>query len=403
MTDNFEKTDEKLSKEEIHNCSENLKYLIQCVFSSHAFPSTPKDPQQILPNLTISRSTLNNTKRGASISVKTARTIASAFSCYYTGSRGGIQLEDILLNPDKFKDHFPEQTFKMKENDKSSTNMALFTNKLYRGYYMLRNSSYKACMAYFWIFSENGTYSAAMLRGISDFKDVSRLAGFSDKSLSYDSEDTELPAYKFKNITEIKKCFKNYQHEYANSKRISAIHLYLAEHKDIRYSPSCIQINFHTEETVACYSTMYWNINVASMSNQDSYIGGSVLMVDTNEGVRGKDICAFKLGLECVDTLKEKSPLNNAAPQVIAELTPETKNGILLIDNADDANWYRFISEKNFRSDSPDTVVSTGEVREIIKRLAQLEKNYRLRLDDANNLVNILKEMTKSSESENAE
>lgn len=47
--------------------------------------------------------------------------------------------------------------------------------------------------------------------------------------------------------------------------------------------------------------------------------------------------------------------------------------------------------------------MSTGEVREIIKRLAQLEKNYRLRLDDANNLVNILKEMTKSSESENAE
>ena len=112
MTDNFEKTDEKLSKEEIHNCSENLKYLIQCVFSSHAFPSTPKDPQQILPNLTISRSTLNNTKRGASISVKTARTIASAFSCYYTGSRGGIQLEISYWTRINSKIIFPNKHLK---------------------------------------------------------------------------------------------------------------------------------------------------------------------------------------------------------------------------------------------------------------------------------------------------
>ena len=29
-------------------------------------------------------------------------------------------------------------------------------------------------------------------------------------------------------------------------------------------------------------------------------------MVDTNEGARGKDICAFKFGLECEETIKEE-------------------------------------------------------------------------------------------------
>ena len=117
-------------------------------------------------------------------------------------------------------------------------------------------------------------------------------------------------------------------------------------------------------------------------------------MVDTNEGTRGKDICAFKLGLECIDTLGKKSPLNNTAPQVIAELMPKTKNGILLIDNADDANWYRFIGEGAFRSNSPGVVLDKNEIHQIINRL---------RLDEADSLVNTLKEMTASPNAENSE
>ena len=249
---------------------------------------------------------------------------------------------------------------------------------------MLRNSSYKTYMAYFWFFEKKGKYSAAMLRGISDFNEIPDFG------------------YKFKDVAEIKKCFKDLLPELEKKKSTSSIHLYLAEHNDIRYSPSCIQINFRTEEAVACYSTMYWNINIASISQQSSYIGGSALMVDTNEGTRGKDICAFKLGLECIDTLGKKSPLNNTAPQVIAELMPKTKNGILLIDNADDANWYRFIGEDTFRDTSLESFLDRDAVLAIVGRLASLERDYKLRLDDATNLVNTLKEM-KESNTENNE
>ena len=148
---------------------------------------------------------------------------------------------------------------------------------------------------------------------------------------------------------------------------------------------------------------MYWNIDIASISKQSPYIGGSVLMVDTNEGIRGKDICAFKLGLECVDTLKNKLPLNNTAPQVIAELMHKTKNGVLLIDNADDANWYRFISEDTFRGDSSGAVLDERQIYQIISRLANLEKDYELRLSEANDLVNKLKTKTESSASQKDE
>lgn len=392
-----------LPEKETQNCSANLKYLIQCVFPSRKFPTNPVDPKETLPDLTISRSTLNNAKRGSSISVRTARKITVAFSSHYTGSKGGIKLEDISSAPEEFKINFPANAFKLKEDDKPSTNIALFTNKLYRGYYMLRNSSYKSCMAYFWIFSEDGKCSAAMLRGISDFKDVAQFFDYENEAYSSDSKKKYSDMCKFENISEIKKCFKDFKHRNVNNKRTSSIHLYLAERDNIRYSPSCIQINFHTEEVVSCYSTMYWNIDIASISKQSPYIGGSVLMVDTNEGIRGKDICAFKLGLECVDTLKNKLPLNNTAPQVIAELMPKTKNGVLLIDNADDANWYRFISEDTFRGDSSGAVLDERQIYQIISRLANLEKDYELRLSEANDLVNKLKTKTESSASQKDE
>ena len=120
-------------------------------------------------------------------------------------------------------------------------------------------------------------------------------------------------------------------------------------------------------------------------------------MVNTNEGTRGKDICAFKLGLECIDTLGQELPLNNTAPQVIAELMPKTKNGILLIDNADDANWYRFIGEDTFRGTSLESFLDKKAVLDIVGRLASLERDYTLSLNSADNLVTKLKEMTEST------
>ena len=378
-------SEEKLVKTK--NCGENLKYLLTCVLSKNSVPRSVYKQNETIPGLDISFSTLNNARNGLYVSKDTIEMIASSFSFFYTGSEndGHITKDDLKLNPKEFKNKFPKNSFQKKEPEKKQTELTLFTNKRYRGYYMLRNSSYKAYMAYFWFFEKKGEYSAAMLRGISDFNEIPDFG------------------YKFKDVNEIRKRFKSLLPELEKKKSTSSIHLYLAENKNIRCSPSCIQINFRTEEAVACYSTMYWNIDIVSISNQSSYIGGSALMVNTNEGTRGKDICAFKLGLECTDTLGKKSPFNNTAPQVIAELMPKTKNGILLIDNADDANWYRFIGENIFRSNSPGVVLDKNEIHQIINRLANLERNYRLRLDEADSLVNTLKEMTASPNAENSE
>lgn len=364
------------------NCGKNITYLIECVFPNGSMPSKSYKKGKTIPGLNISHSTLSNARRGAYISDKTASKIASAFSFYYTGSNnnGMIKVKDLMSDPENFKKNFPPNCFKQNEENKKSVDLTLFSNKIYRGYYMLRNSSYKAYMAYFWFFEEeDGSYSAAMLRGISDFEDV--------KDLPNDLKD----------IKEIRQYFKDRVHKYQKNKRTASIHFYFAEHENIRYSPSCIQINFRTEEAEACYSTMYWNIDIVSKSVQSVYAGGSALMVDTNEGARGKDICAFKFGLECIENLIEKTPLNNSAPQVIAELMPKTKNGILLVDNADDANWYRFISEKTFRNNTPEAY-SKVDPLQLIMNLANLEHKCSLRYDELDALATKLKDILDSEQ-----
>lgn len=371
------KNSEPLSQKETENCSSNLAYLIECVFPNGRIPAKSYEKNKTIPGLDVSHSTLNNARRGTYISYDTTRMIASAFSNYYVEkSKKKIEPEDLLLETAEFKEKFPESEFKKKEDKVKATNLKLFANKVYRGYYMLRNSSYKAYMAYFWFFYKNGKYSAAMLRGISNFDDVEAPFGNG----------------KFDNIKTLKTYFKDNVKRYQADKSTASIHFYMAEHEDIRYSSNCIQINFHTEEADACYSTMYWNIDIVSKSNQSSYTGGSALMVDTNEGARGKDICAFKLGLECKDTIVEKEPLNNTAPQVIAELMPKTRNGILLIDNADDANWYRFINEKTFRNNNPDTFINVDSFR-LIMNLANLENKYASKYEELNGLIEQLKKI----------
>ena len=361
-----------LTKSEAKNCGDNLDYLIDCVFQSGTIPAKTYQRNETIPGLDISYSTLSNTRRGAYVSKNTANKIATAFSFYHIGgSEEKITPEDLLMEPDNFKKQFPQDEFKTIKGKEKVTKLPLFTNKVYRGYYMLPNSPYKAYMAYFWFFFDNeGKYSAAMLRGISDFNDV----------------NLPFRNIKFEDIDAIKDTFNNYAYTYMKKKSTSSIHLYLAEDKNIRCSPNCIQINFHTQGTSVRHSTMYWNIDIVARSNQSSYAGGSALMVDTNEGASGKDICPFKFGLECEETIKEKKPLNNTAPQVIAELMPKTRNGILLIDNADDANWYRFITEKAFRDSTPNAFGKIDPY-EFIMKLANLENKYASKYEELNDLV----------------
>lgn len=132
-----------------------------------------------------------------------------------------------------------------------------------------------------------------MLRGISDFNDV----------------NSPFRNIKFEDINAIKDSFHNCADTYMRKKSTSSIHLYLAEDKNIRCSPNCIQINFHTEGTSIRHSTMYWNIDIIARSNQSSYAGGSALMVDTNEGAVAKISALSNLDWNVKKRLKKKNPL----------------------------------------------------------------------------------------------
>ena len=84
-----------------------------------------------------------NARRGAYVSEDTANKIATAFSFYHIGgSVGKITLEDLLMEPDNFQKRFPKDEFKTIKEKEKVTKLPLFTNKVYRGYYMLPNSSY---------------------------------------------------------------------------------------------------------------------------------------------------------------------------------------------------------------------------------------------------------------------
>ena len=66
--------------------------------------------------------------------------------------------------------------------------------------------------------------------------------------------------------------------------------------------------------------------------------------------------------------------------------TAKTRNGILLIDNADDANWYRFITEKAFRDNTPNAF-GLIDPYDFIMKLANLENRYTSKYEELNDLV----------------
>ncbi len=87
----------------------------------------------------------------------------------------------------------------------------------------------------------------------------------------------------------------------------------------------------------------------------DSYIGGSALGVDTNEGNRGKAISAFMVGLEALeDTPLEDlvtAPMNLLRPELLAELRRATDGecGMTVIDNADDHKFFTCLRREDIR------------------------------------------------------
>ena len=348
-------------KGNIENQSKNLEYLIHCV--NPGFNHSQYVQGQTFPGLKISLSTLKNALYGRSISERTLRQIAYSFSLSLNGTlQHTITEENLSLSPQEFKKMFPPESFKHSEKSESPIFGDLFLNKLFLGYYMIPSAPYSAYMAYFKIFMIGQKPHACMVRGIQDLSLVKDIRN------NFDSPNKLI------------QCMEDRKRQATDDKRMESIHLYMAEAQDIRITENCIKIDFHPLEKIPCYCTMYWNINLANNVHPSTYIGGSSLIVDTNDGVRGKDIQAFKMGLEVIDETSDaadasKSRLNPQSLYLIKELSLPVRNGILQIDNADDSRWFRFLRDTRNNSDSPDNYQNI-DVPELLKDLVEIRDEY---------------------------
>ncbi len=364
------------------NYSENFNYLLECCNITYT-QSTYKAGLTI-PHCNLGLSTIKKIRSGDNMSDATARKIASAFSLLLLHpEKRKLFAEDLYLPPDTFSTKFPASAFIQDKTKTAPTNMSLFTNKLYRCYYVMPNSPNSCYMAYFKLFENKGYYHAYMVRGIQDFDLVSELPNLFD-------EPHRIAQY----ITE-----KN------GDKKTESMHLYeawndLSSHsrrEDITYTNNRIKIDFHSIEDEPCYSTMFWNTCIPNGMQLESYIGGSCLMIDTNDGKRGKNISAFKMGLEAVENIPasqqaiiKKGALIHDSLRVINELRLECNDGIMTLDNSDDNRWYRFIQGDSYRGHA-DTRYDDVNVESLVTSLVRLKADYERQLDDLKNYIKDIK------------
>lgn len=349
------------TKRQLNNCSKNLNYLIKCVNPS--FCQATYVSGQTFKGMNISLSTLKNILSGRSVSDKTLGIIANSFSNYLQDPKNQrISDTDFILDPVEFKTKFPEISFKsMGQHD--SYSLGLYTNKLYRCYYMISSSPYTAYMAYFKLFEKNKELSAYMVRGIQDFK------------LAKDIFEN------FDNPNNLIQCIKYRKKQSKSSKKLESINLFIANANAIKTSPNCIKIDFTSMEDEPCHSSMFWNISTTSrMASIESYIGGTALIVDTNDGLRGKDICSFKIGLEAVDRSQNSEaqdidPINNTSPELINELSIKSRHGVSILDNGDDARWFRFLQEDINRTQS-SKMYKIEDIQDLAQSLLKLKHDY---------------------------
>lgn len=357
-------------------------YLLQC--TNITFKNSQYVAGESIPGLDLGLSTIKKIRSGSEISETSANKIASAFSAKLIHpEERRIFRDDILcLSLDSFKESFPPAAF-IQESAANYVNMSLFTNKMYRGYYMVPNSPHSVYMAYFKLFEKNGHYSAYMVRGIQDFEDA--------KGIDYCMNQNPEQLSRF--IQD--KCNNG-------NKRVESIHVYKAEnstHKgkqDITFTNKCIKIDFHSIEDDPSYCTMFWNIHITNAANVKSYIGGSSLIVDTNDGKRGKNICAFKMGLEAIEAISDsqleivrKGPLLKNSPRVVSELSLKSVDGIFSLDDSDDTHFYNFIKQDRYRGNLKYEDIN---VESLVTSLFKLKADYEQELDYLKQYIDKLKD-----------
>ena len=367
------------------NCRENVKYLKMAIkpnFKERKY----REETGYFHNLEISLSSFKQayTRSQKEPSDDTLAKIVSSFSHYLDSDiYKHLTVDSLFEAPSKFKERFPKS--KISEGYKErNLRTEFYIEKFFRIYYTVFNTHEEAYYGFFKIFEKNGTYSARLLKGLQSENDeqIKELRGLFQKNNPEKISET------FKAMTN--------KNELTKKKTIEACHLYEADHKKIKITSECITIEF--ESTDQCRIFMIWNTEISNRySGLNSYIGGSVMLVETNNGKRGKVIASYKAGLEQPENLKralrdkghstdkkdknpEETPLNIESMDLIDILSLESKNGWQVLDNADDSLWYRFLLEPKHRT-KRDISYSPGEIQIIARQILKMEQEQKECID----------------------
>lgn len=132
-----------------------FNYLLEC--TNITFKTSQYIAGQSIPGLNLGLSTVKKIRAGKEMSETSANKIANTFSLKLRHPKERrILRDDLDLSLDAFKKIFPPGAFIQEHSDADYVNMSLFTNKLYRGYYITPNSPHSVYMAYFKLFEKNG-------------------------------------------------------------------------------------------------------------------------------------------------------------------------------------------------------------------------------------------------------
>lgn len=362
---------------ECYDFKKIYNYLLECTNIEYTVRNYR--PKETIPGLDLAAPTISQIKRNAAMSDNSAQKFATAFSALLKDqTETRIEPSDFSLSVDLFKKKFPAKMFRTKDAEKK-VDLKLFANQTYRGYYMTRNSSTNACMAFFRLVNGTDTLKAYMVRGIQQ----------------YDVSDTVTVS----SAENIQECMSNnpeklmhlIQDLYKKDEKVlSSIHLFVASgNHDITYTNNCIKIDFQSVEPKPCRCTMFWNISNTNEYSKTNYIGGTCLIVDTNDGARGKSssgIQAFMMGFESVapsSTIQQqyisRGPISLDSQQLINELSLKSHDGILSIDNNIDNHFYHFIQKSTYRVGSP--FQNNLDINALISSMANLKAQYEQQLE----------------------
>jgi len=302
------------------------------------------------------------------------KAIALGFSTFLKDD--AMKAEDLDMDPEQFRKRFPPE--KLVRNlipQSEAGHPEFFMNKVFRTYYLVQASPHRAYLGYLKIFAKKGKPEEAYwIRGVQDYDKVERMFLF-----NFDSPRHLLT------------CLKDKKREFGNDKGTESIHLYHADKDSIHYSKDCIRIDFTSDEKVPCKASLFWNVSqVNKMEDIRHYIGGSALCVDTNEGLRGKAISAFKVGLEAREDTpladKVKEPMNLLRPELLAELRRAANEecGMTIIDNADDHKFFTCLRRDDIRT--KEFSYSSVDVQRLISELMYLRHEMTIQVDHLKSL-----------------